>query len=281
MAPDVEKLSIPAIRELLNSSDEKQQKKIVRLMKKDQRIGVQKLLAQLESSQEKQKQCEAEFNELCSFEIKLRDKGFERIAGVDEAGRGAFAGPLVASAVVLPLEFHFPGLKESKQLTPELREEYYEVILECALAWHVEIVPPAVIDEKGLHKCNLYALERAVLNLPSAPDFVISDGFPLPSLELPKISIAQGDTLSISIAAASIIAKVERDRMMIAYSREFPGYGFETHKGYGTREHLEALEKMGPCPIHRASFKRIAECAQLDLEGLKGAGGAGLEGLEI
>jgi ribonuclease HII len=265
MAPDLQKLSIIDIRKLLDSLDEKQQKKILGQLANDRRVGVQKLLAQVSAWHRQQEKCEEEFQGLCSFEIKLRNRGFVRIAGVDEAGRGAFAGPLVAAAVILPAQFHLPGLRESKQLTPRMREEYYEIILERALDWSAEVVPPSVIDEKGLHKANLHALEQAALSLCPSPDFVISDGFPLPDLQLPKISIAQGDTLSISIAAASVIAKVQRDRMMVSYSKEFPWYGFEKHKGYGTKEHLEVLEDRGPCPIHRASFKRVADFAQLDL----------------
>ncbi len=260
MGPDLEKLSIADIKQLIASSDEKQQKRIVRRLRHDKRAGVERLRTHLEASHRKRKESEAEFEELCSFEAKLRNRGFVRIAGLDEAGRGAFAGPLVACAVVLPPEFHLPGLKESKQLTPQMRDAYYDVILECATDWHIEVILPSVIDEKGLHKANLCALEQAVLKLSPLPDFVISDGFPLPKLELPKISIAQGDTLSVSIAAASIIAKVQRDRMMITLSKEFQGYGFDKHKGYGTKEHLEALRRLGPSSIHRASFKRIAEC---------------------
>lgn len=265
MAYEFDRLSIAEIKKLLDFSGDKKQQKIIKALKKDRRSGVQKLVAAFTKSLEKSKQVKQEFKQLSSFEDKLKSKGFSAIAGVDEAGRGALAGPLVAAAVILPSDFFLPGLRECKQLLPEVRERFYKEITEVALDWRVEIATPAHIDERGLHKTNLYILELAVLNLSKTPDYILSDGFALPNLRLPHIALIEGDKLSISIAAASIIAKVERDRLMIAYAKQFPQYGLDSHKGYGTKEHLKALEKFGASPIHRSSFKPVRERMALRL----------------
>jgi ribonuclease HII len=265
MSFEVCKLSIAEIKKLLFFSHDESRQEIVNLLKQDKRAGVQKLVASLEACLKKGNQLEQEFIQLSSFEQKLRRKGFSSIAGVDEAGRGAFAGPLVAAVVVLPNNFFLPGLRECKQLLPEAREKLYKKIVENACDWHVETVISSYIDEVGLHKANLLALEHAVLNLSKIPDYVLSDGFALPNLKLPHIALIGGDKLSISIAAASIIAKVERDRLMVSYSKKFPAYGFDHNKGYGTKEHLEALEKFGPSPIHRLCFKPVRNCVELKL----------------
>jgi len=265
MALDVRKLSISEIKQLLHTSNVQERQKIIRFLKKDSRVGARKLAASCGTLQKKSDELEKEFIKLCSFEEKLRRKGFLAICGVDEAGRGALAGPLVAAAVILPPDFFLPGLKECKQLLPEVREKFYCKLMEIALDWRVEMVTPGRIDEKGLHKMNLHILEQAVINLSMTPDYVLSDGFALAGLTLPNIALKEGDKLSISIAAASIIAKVERDRLMIRYAKEFPDYGFDSHKGYGTKEHLKALEKFGPSGIHRLSFKPVRECIDLRL----------------
>jgi len=269
MLLDFQCLSITQVKELLSSADDKRQQEIICLLEDDGRTGIRRLINALKSGQQKAKQSEKEFNRLCSFELKLRSRGFIEIAGADEAGRGAFAGPLVAAAVVLPPRFYLPGLKESKQLTSRARDEYYEIITDRALDWQIEVISPTIIDQKGLHKANLYALEKAVLGLSATPDFVLIDGFALPGLKLPKTSLIRGDKLSISIAAASILAKVRRDRIMVSYSDQFPQYGFEKHKGYGTKEHAQALKIYGPSLIHRLTFKPVQECLQLRLESEK------------
>lgn len=266
---DVGRLSIAEIKCLLNSSQEKQRKRIIALLENDRRIGAQKIVAMFTRSLQKSEEVEKEFRRLASFEERLKNKGFRAIAGVDEAGRGALAGPLVAAAIVLPDGFFLPGLRECKQLMPEAREEFYEQIMSAGCEWHVEVVKPDQIDKRGLHKANLYALEQAVLKLARTPDYVLSDGFSLSGLTLPNIGLIEGDRLSVSIAAASIIAKVERDRMMIGFSKEFPEYGFESHKGYGTKEHLSFLEEYGPSPIHRLSFKPVRERIELQLGDLQ------------
>lgn len=265
MSFQVCKLSITEIKELLFSSHHKSRLEIIALLKQDKRVGVQRLVASFEADLKKSNQLEQEFLRLSSFEEKLRKKGFSAIAGVDEVGRGAFAGPIVAAAVILPHDFFLPGIKECKQLLPEAREKLYKKIIENACDWHVETLEPSYIDEEGLHKANLIVLERAVLNLSKTPDYVLSDGFSLANLKLPNIALIGGDKLSVSIAAASIIAKVERDRIMVSYSKKFPDYGFDHNKGYGTKEHLEALEQLGLSPIHRLCFKPVRKCVELRL----------------
>lgn len=191
------------------------------------------------------------------FERRLREQGFRLIAGVDEAGRGALAGPLVAAAVILPASFDLDGIADSKALTPAQRARCHERILRGALAVSVCRVTPRRIDRRGLHRSNLWLLRRAVRTLPVTPDYVLSDGFPLRRLGLPALSIRKGDAVTASVAAASIVAKVVRDRAMDRYHRRFPVYGFDHNRGYGTPEHRAALDRYGPCPIHRTSFQGV------------------------
>lgn len=266
MALDIHNLSINEIRNLLNTSSDRQQVTIVELLKKDKRSGVKKIVASYESSIRKSKQKKEDFVRLSIFESIIKKKGFSHIAGVDEAGRGSLAGPLVAAAVILPDKVFVPGLKDSKQLAAEQREELYWQIVEYAVDWNVKVVMPAWIDKNGLQRANLYALEQAVNDLKETPDYVLSDGFALRGLNIPNIAVVGGDRLCATIAAASIIAKVERDRLMVAYSKEFPEYAFEKHKGYGTKEHLTVLKEQGPSFIHRQSFKPVAESAQLTIK---------------
>jgi ribonuclease HII len=196
--------------------------------------------------------------DLGRYERGLRDQGFRRVAGVDEAGRGALAGPLVAGAVILPEGFDLEGIDDSKRLTAAQREVAYERIVREAVAWTVKRCMPTRIDRRGLHRSNVALLRRCVVSLPVEPDYVLSDGFPIRRLPVPNLSIKKGDAVTASVAAASIVAKVTRDRMMDRYHRRFPAYGFDHNRGYGTAEHREAIRRLGPTPIHRYSFKGLA-----------------------
>ena len=196
--------------------------------------------------------------DLGRYERGLREQGFRRVAGVDEAGRGALAGPLVAAAVILPPDFDLEGIADSKALTANARERAFERIVAEAVAVSVCRVMPARIDRRGLHRSNLWLLRRAVTTLEIEPDYVLSDGFPLPRLPMPNLSIKKGDAVTASVAAASIVAKVTRDRAMDRYHRRFPVYGFDRNRGYGTTEHRDAIREHGPSPIHRYSFKGLA-----------------------
>jgi ribonuclease HII len=189
------------------------------------------------------------------YERRLRAQGFGLIAGVDEAGRGALAGPMFAAAVILPEDFGIDGLADSKMLTPLQRDEWYDVIRARAVSIGVVRAFPSRIDHRGLHVSNLFLLRRAVRALDVRPEFVLSDGFHLRGVPLPQLSIKKGDEVVASVAAASIIAKVTRDRMMDRYHRRYPQYGFDRHRGYGTASHRSAIARFGPSPIHRMSFK--------------------------
>lgn len=196
--------------------------------------------------------------DLGRYERGLREQGFRRIAGVDEAGRGALAGPLVAAAVILPTGFDLEGIADSKVLAPDAREAAYERIVRDAVAWSVCRCTPTRIDRRGLHKSNLWLLRRCVTTLPVEPDYVLTDGFAVRRLPMPNLSIKKGDAVTASVAAASIVAKVTRDRIMDRYHRRFPTYGFDHNRGYGTKEHRDAIRRYGPSPIHRYSFKGLS-----------------------
>ena len=197
----------------------------------------------------------------------MRDQGFSRIAGADEAGRGALAGPLVAAAVILPSGFDLEGIADSKVLSELQRERAYARIV-ASTAWVACKAEPSAIDTRGLHRSNIALLRRAAKAL--TPDYVLTDGFPVPRIPCPSIGIKKGDVVSASVAAASIVAKVTRDRIMRRLHKRYPEFGFDHNKGYGTPEHLDALERHGPTEVHRMSF---APCAQPSLFAFGFAGG--------
>ena len=180
--------------------------------------------------------------------------GSERIAGVDEAGRGPLAGPVVAAAVIMPRETIIPGVDDSKKLSPRIRMELAGLITQQAVGFGIGIVDHRIIDEINIYHASMRAMERAVANLPLVPDHLLVDGPRYHSGIIPFTAIVDGDAQSFSIAAASILAKVTRDRLMIEYDKAYPCYGFANNKGYGTKQHLEAIRQYGVCDIHRRSF---------------------------
>lgn len=193
------------------------------------------------------------------FENRLQRQGYQVVAGIDEAGRGPLAGPVLAAAVVLPKHFELPGLTDSKKLSPVARERLFPLIRQQALAVGVGFASPAEIDQFNILQATLQAMLRAVHRLGLSPDFLLIDGItPLPQA-IPQQTLKKGDSRSLSIAAASVIAKVVRDRLMVHYDRRFPGYGFAGHKGYGSAAHRQAIADLGPCPIHRATFRGVRE----------------------
>jgi ribonuclease HII len=198
------------------------------------------------------------------YERALHDQGFLRVAGADEAGRGALAGPLVAAAVVLPSGFDPDGIDDSKALTANQRETAYERIV-AAAAYSVAKAEPAAIDRRGLHRSNIFLLRRCIRALDPVPEYALTDGFPVPRMPCPSLAIKKGDAVAVSVAAASIVAKVTRDRIMKRMHRRYPEFGFDHNKGYGTPEHLEVLDRLGPTPIHRLSFACVG---QVSLPGL-------------
>jgi len=198
----------------------------------------------------------------CDFtrERALRARGFLFVAGVDEAGRGPLAGPVVAAAVILPDDCAIEGLNDSKKLTTEKREHFHATLsVRADIHWGIGQADVAEIDRLNILRATHLAMARAVEALPRKPDHALVDGLPVRGLPVPHTALVAGDTLSLSIAAASIIAKVTRDRLMTALDAEYPQYGFARHKGYGVREHLQALRNHGPCPVHRRSFQPVAQ----------------------
>jgi ribonuclease HII len=192
---------------------------------------------------------------LDQYERRLHAAGFALVGGADEAGRGALAGPLVAAAVILPHDFDPDGLADSKELTPLQRDEWYERIRTEAVSMAVCKAFPRRIDHRGLHVSNKSLLGRVIMRLPVRPDFALMDGFAPRGIRLPHLAIKKGDVVSSTVAAASVIAKVTRDRLMERYHRRYPQYGFDRHRGYGTASHRAAIARFGPSPIHRMSFK--------------------------
>ena len=199
------------------------------------------------------------------FEERARQRGFRRIAGIDEAGRGPLAGPVVAAAVVLPDRYSHPDINDSKKLTSRSRELLFEVIRADALAVGIGVVDSRVIDELNILRATLLAMREAVADLQVVPDCLLVDGNQSVPLEIPQETIVKGDARSVSIAAASIVAKVSRDRIMEIYHRQFPYYNFFKNKGYGTAEHRQAIREHGFCKIHRRSF-HIKETTQENYE---------------
>ncbi|MGH3275692.1 MAG: ribonuclease HII [Streptosporangiaceae bacterium] len=196
------------------------------------------------------------------FERVLARAGLAPVAGIDEAGRGACAGPLVVAAVVLRTVRSggvagIPGLADSKALTVQAREEAYRRITRAAADWSVVIIPPSEVDRLGLHVCNISGMRRALAGLSTRPGYVLTDGFPVRGLAVPSLAMWKGDQVAACVAAASIIAKVTRDQIMRDLHMDYPGYGFARHKGYSTPSHMAALARHGPCPEHRRSFVNV------------------------
>jgi ribonuclease HII len=200
---------------------------------------------------------------LWAMERSLRRRGFSAIAGADEAGRGACAGPLVAAACVLPAgrRGRVPGLADSKLLTAATRERVYAEVVERAVAWSVVVMPVPDLDARGMHVTNIEALRRAVWLLDPGADYVLTDGFPVSGLARPTLAVWKGDRVAACVAAASVLAKVTRDRIMLDLHERFPQYDFAVHKGYITDAHSAALDRHGPCPEHRRRFVNVARAA--------------------
>ncbi len=212
---------------------------------------------------------------LTGYERVLVRAGLGPVAGIDEAGRGACAGPLVVAAVAIDrwTGDSLDGIADSKMLTARAREAAYRKIMKLALAWHVVVIEPAEIDRLGLHVCNVAGMRRALAGLAASPGYVLTDGFEVPGLAVPALAMWKGDQVAACVAAASIVAKVTRDRIMTRLHGDYPEYGFARHKGYSTPSHMAALDACGPSPVHRRSFVNIS-CR---LEGGGRAAGAGVQ----
>ena len=195
------------------------------------------------------------------IEKQLLAAGITKIAGVDEAGRGPCAGPLVIAAVILkdPHSDFLQEVRDSKELSPEKRELLFDIVTAQSLSYSIVEVSVDEIDSLGLHKCNIEGMRRAINGLKIEPEYVLTDGYAIPGLITPNLAVWKGDRVAISISAASILAKVYRDRIMIELDKKYPGYGLAGHKGYITKSHTDAIKELGVLPIHRKSFSNIAE----------------------
>ena len=214
---------------------------------------MQKLVEKCRKQMEKAAEEDARLEHMLFYEKKYYED-YDYICGIDEAGRGPLAGPVVAGAVILPKGLKIPYLNDSKQLSAKRREELFDIIMEKALAVGVGVASPERIDEINILQATYEAMRQAVAELKVKPQILLNDAVYIPGLDLPQEKIIKGDAKSLSIAAASVIAKVTRDRMMVAYDEIFPEYGFAKHKGYGAKAHIEKIQSIGPCPIHRRSF---------------------------
>lgn len=230
----------------------------LRKIKKDERKGVQSLMKKKIEALKKAEIERQHFIEMMKYERDLKAEGFNLIAGIDEVGRGPLAGPVIAAAVILPDAFYLPGINDSKQLTEQKREEYFEIIMKEAVSVGIGIITADEIDQINIYEATKKAMNLAINNSSTFPDYCLIDAMKL-TLPIPQTSIVKGDAKSVSIAAASIVAKVTRDRMMKEYSNQYPYYHFEKNMGYGTKEHLVSLNTYGPCPIHRKTFAPIKD----------------------
>ncbi|MDR2183518.1 MAG: ribonuclease HII [Clostridiales bacterium] len=247
-------MTISEIKRVLEDAPPGQLPEVWPQFEGDGRAGVKKLVEYYKKWYNKWGQEEARCRGMLAFEARYAARGFVRICGVDEAGAGPLAGPVAAAAVILPEGCIIHGLDDSKKLTAKARGRLYDEILDVAVAWHVAFVDNVEIDEANILQARLRAMERAARGLAPAADFVLVDGVRSPDFGVACAAIQGGDSLSASIAAASVLAKVARDKIMLDYHEIYPQYGFDSHKGYGTARHMAAIEKYGPTPIHRRTF---------------------------
>lgn len=234
---------------------------LLRQLRADPRVAARRLAEQLEREQRRRREEKARLERMLHFERILWRAGITRVAGVDEAGVGPLAGPVVAAAVVFRPGTSIPGVDDSKKLSPKRRRELARRIRAEAAGIGIGTADPDEIDRLNIYQASLLAMHRAVRALPEQPEHVLVDARTIPDLDLPQNAFQKGDGINFSIAAASIIAKVHRDELMDRLDLLYPGYGFARHKGYPTPEHQQALSKLGPSPVHRHSYALVAEAA--------------------
>ncbi len=224
----------------------------LKAFREDVRPGARRLVEKYQKAMDKLEAEKKRIVKMMEYERRYAD--YEYIAGIDEVGRGPLAGPVVTCAVILPKDCDILYINDSKQLTQKKREELYEEITAKAISYGIGISSPQRIDEINILQANYEAMRQSIKNLSVIPDILLNDAVTIPEVRIPQVPIIKGDTKSISIAAASIVAKVHRDRLMVEYDKQYPGYGFASNKGYGSEEHVQAIKKLGPSPIHRKSF---------------------------
>lgn len=245
-------ISIQNIKEEFEQSSIGQRKGLYIKYQSDERKGVQNLLKKYKKAEKDLEEERIRLGQMMIFEKKYEDHAY--ICGIDEAGRGPLAGPVVAGACILPKDVEILYLNDSKQVSEKKRELLYDEIVKKAVAWGIGIVSEQRIDEINILEATREAMRQAVENLQITPDLLLIDAVHIPEMRIKQVEIVKGDERSISIAAASILAKVTRDRMMVEYDKVFPEYGFAKHKGYGSEYHRKKIQELGTCPIHRRSF---------------------------
>ncbi len=253
---DISKMSFSSIKEYVNSISQENYHKIIPVLSTDGRKNVQNLSRRLITYLDKKSKELIRVRKLYDFDRNFNINGY--LAGTDEVGRGPLAGPIVAASVILDLnvldENLILGINDSKKLTAKKRDELSKIIIKKATCYSIELIEKDEIDRIGIGACNQAVLKNAALNLRVKPDFVVSDGYAIKNIGIKNTFVIKGDSKSASIACASIVAKVYRDNLMKKYAEEYPYYHFENNSGYGSKEHIEAIKKFGPCSIHRMSF---------------------------
>ena len=243
---------INEIKKLFQAAKEDELPELINMYEADERSGVKTLILRAQKQLLALEKEKARIESLKVYEREYESCGY--VCGIDEVGRGPLAGPVVAGAVILPKDCKILYLNDSKQLSEKKREELYDVIMEQAVACGIGYASPERIDEINILQATYEAMREAISNLKVSPDILLNDAVTIPGVSMKQVPIIKGDAKSVSIAAASIIAKVTRDRLMVEYDSVFPEYGFASNKGYGAQVHIEALKKYGPTPIHRKSF---------------------------
>ena len=244
--------SINEIKEILKNTDVTALSEFIKHYNTDERTGVKKLVLKAEKEIEAYNKEVARTENLKFFENKYSDYNY--ICGIDEVGRGPLAGPVVAGAVILPKDCDILYINDSKKLTASKREELFQIIMEKAVSAKTALVSPQYIDKVNILQATDEAMRKAIATLDVQPDILLNDAVNIPLVNIKQVPIIKGDAKSISIAAASVLAKVTRDRIMEEYDKKYPEYGFAKHKGYGTKQHIQALEQFGASPIHRRTF---------------------------
>jgi len=224
--------------------------------REDERKGVMKLMDSFDREVEKKEQLKRNYEQMCLYEKTYERQGYSLIAGIDEAGRGPLAGPVVAASVILPTNTPLYGLTDSKQLNEQERNYFYHKIKEVAISYHIQMISNEEVDHINIYEATKKAMTGAVKSMDIQPDYLLVDAVPLP-LEIPTTTLTKGDQKSISIAAASVLAKVYRDSYMKSIAEEYPQYHFDSHKGYGTKTHIEAIQTYGVTPYHRKTFTPV------------------------
>ena len=249
---EMNKLSISQVKEMFQAACENELPELISKFEADERSGVKSCIASAMKRMEALEKEKERIYRLSEFERKYCD--YTYICGIDEVGRGPLAGPVVAGAVILPKDCDILYINDSKQLSEKKREELYDIIMEKAIACGIGYASPERIDEINILQATYDAMRNAINNLSVTPDILLNDAVTIPGVNIKQVPIIKGDAKSISIGAASIIAKVTRDRLMVEYDKVFPEYDFAGNKGYGSAAHMAALRKYGPTPIHRRSF---------------------------